>query len=308
LLAAAAGVGLIRLASRPRGAVGSVLAGVVAVAVVAGIGAEALAARRSFEGTQAMASTSEVQAIRTAVAYLQTSAPGRQAVFVVRESGLKGADFGMIPAFRRIRAFAPGAEALRIATYLGYPDELLAGRATRDPSLPGFDPIALQYWHSLQVWLNADPVVLVLAPYHDHYRTLLSAHPDAEIAPGVMVLRGPPPATGFAPPAALSPPGAGRLIGWTAAAFALLVVAGIGWAWALLRLPWDDRVALAPAIGMAALVLAAFVLGMRGVSLSGASGRWIAVGVSAAGWVVGILRWLITRRRAERPVGQPGPA
>lgn len=308
LLAAAAGVGLIRLASRPRGALGYVLAGLVAVVVVAGIAVEAVAARHSFEGTEAMASPTEVQAIRTAIRYLETSAPGRQAVFVVRESGLKGADFGMIPAFRRIRAFAPGAEASRIATYLGYPGDLLMGRATRDPALPGFDPISMRYWHSLQDWLHADPVVMVLAPYHDRYQKLRTAHPGAEIAPGVMLLRGPPPVSGFVPPAALSPPGAGRLIGWTAAAFAMLLLAGIGWTWALLRLPWDERVALAPAVGMAALVLAAFVLGMRGVALSGASGRWVAVGVTAAGWAAGLLRWALASRGTRRPAPQPGPA
>jgi hypothetical protein len=137
---------------------------------------------------------------------------------------------------------------------------------------------------------------------------LLAADPSAEIAPGVMLLRGPPPAVGFAPPAALSPPGAGRLIGWTVAAFAALILAGIGWTWALLRLPWDERVALAPAIGMAAIVLVGFVLGMRGVALSGASGQWIVGGVTVGGWAAGGLRWAFAFRRARRLARQTGPA
>ncbi len=94
LLAAAACVGLIRLAARTGGVKGRALASVVALVVIAGIGVEGLAARHSFVGTDAMASPSEVQAARTAARYLVTSAPGRQAVFVVRQSGLGGPTTG----------------------------------------------------------------------------------------------------------------------------------------------------------------------------------------------------------------------
>ncbi len=205
----------------------------------------------------------------------------------------------MIPAFRRIRAFAPGGEVPLIATYLGSPDELLAHRAATDPRLANFDSISRLYWGSLRSWLRPDPVVIALRPFYDHYDSLLKANPSGEIADGVMVLRGPRPAPGFLPPEALSPPGAGSLAAWTAAAFVVLLVAGLGWAWGLLQLSWDERLALAPALGITTLVLIAFVLAMMGVSLSGGSGRIVVAITVIAGWAVAAGRRWAGRHRVE---------
>jgi hypothetical protein len=304
-LAAALGVGLIRLASSPRGILGGVLAALVAVAVLIAIGGEALVARRSFEGTQPMVTDLELEPTRAAISYLTTAAPDRQAVFVVHRTKDEGTDFGMIPAFRRIRALAPGWYAPNIATYLGDPLDLLRGRPTHLPGDATFDEASDLYWPALQRWLKDDAVVLVLEPFHAGFERLREADPGAEIAPGVLLVRGPPPAPGWAPPAPLTAPTTGSLVSWTAWSFLVLAAAGLGWAWGLLRLPWLDRLALAPAIGLAVLIAGGFGVGMQRVTLHGGAGRWTAVGVAAAGWVVGGGRWAWERWRRKDPEPLP---
>ncbi len=299
LLCAAAGVGLIRLAASPRGIAGPVLAVVAAAVVLGGVGLQARTARDSFEGTQPMVRTLELGPIRAAIAYLTTSAPDERAVFVVQRADDAESDFGMIPAFRRIRAFAPGRYAARIATYLGAPRGFFAGVATHRPEVPGYDEASDIYWGLLRPWLPEDPVVMVLRPFYDGYHALAKAHPDAEIAPGVMLLRGPVPAPSFSPPPPLTPPSAQDLVRWIAVSFAALVVAGIGWSFGLLRLPWSDRLAFAPAIGLAALVIAGFVVGY-GAALTRDTGRGMFAGVAVLGWLVGAARWAWIRRGPGR--------
>lgn len=298
-LAAAAGTGLIRLASRAPGPIGWGLAVLATAGVAAGVAVQAHVARQSFEGTQPMARTVEVEPIRAAVAYLTSSAPGRKAVVAIDRPEDPGSDFGVIPSFRRIRAFAPGAEAPDVATYLGDPANLLAGRVTHRPDVPGYDAAADVYWASLRPWLTPDTVVLVLAPFYDRYHALLKVHPGAEIAPGVMLLRGPPPAPGFAPPPPLRAPSPSDLYRWIALSFAVLGLAGLGWAVALLRTGWADRVAFAPALGLAALVIAAFVLGYARVLVSGPAGRTMFWAVAAAGWLAAAARWGFGRLRSR---------
>ena len=304
-LAAALGVGLIRLASSPKGILGGVLAAVVAVAVVGAIGLEAVAARRSFEGTQPMVTDLELEPTRTALSYLTTTTPARRAVFVVQQMKQPESDFGMIPAFRRIRALSPGWYTPNIATYLGDPDQVLADRPTHRPGNPAFNEASDLYWPSLRPWLSDDAAVIVLKPFYDQYQELLKAHPDAEIAPGVLLLRGPRPAPAFAPPVPLVGPSTASLLGWIAWSFLVLAVAGVGWSWSLLRLPWSDRLALAPALGLATLTLGGFIVGMQGVTLREGAGRWTVVGVAAAGWLVwaGRLAWIRWVRTA--PAEQP---
>ena len=147
--------------------------------------------------------------------------------------------------------------------------------------------------------------MLVLEPFDAEYERLRKADPGAEIAPGVLLVRGPPPVPGWHPPAPLSAPTAGSLLSWTAWSFLVLAVAGLGWAWGLLRLPWLDRLALAPAIGLGALIAGGFVVGMQGVTLRAGAGRWTAAGVAAAGWLAGAGRWAWERWRRKDP--EPAP-
>ena len=307
LLGAAAGVGLIKLAARTPGIAAWILTPVAVAAVIAVLALQAEVARSSFEGTQPMAHPAEVEAIRTAVAYLTTVAPDRKAVVAIDWPQDPGSDFGVIPSFRRIRAFAPGWYAPQVAVYLGDPANLLSGEETRRPDVPGYDATADTYWGLLEPWLTEDTVVMVLAPFYDGYHALVKEHPDAEIAPGVVLLRGPPPPPGFASPPPLSAPSAAELYRWIALAFLVVAAAGSGWAFALLRLGWADRLAFAPALGLAALTIAGFVLGYARVLVSGPAGRWMFVGVVAGGWAVALARWGWTRWHA-RPVTTPPPA
>jgi hypothetical protein len=268
LLVAAAAVGVIRLAASPRGGAGVVLTVLAVAVVVAGIGLQAQASQGTYDAATPMVRQPQIDAIRPAMEYLRTSAPNRKVVFVIRDAHGKVPDFGMVPAFRRLRAFAPGWYVPRVATYLGVADELLKERPTRDPSDPGFDADSLLYWRSLQPWLTPNTVVMVLDPYYDRYGRLIKEFPDAEIAPGVAVLRGPAPVAPLKPLDPLPVVTVGALGRWTALSFLMFVLAGAGWSVGLLRIAWDDRLAFAPALGLATLVIGGFIVGMGGVLLS----------------------------------------
>jgi hypothetical protein len=200
---------------------------------------------------------------------------------------------------------SPGWFAPNLATYLGEPDALLADRPTRLPDNEAFAEASDLYWGALKPWLTDDAVVIVLKPFFDGYKEAVMKHRGAEIAPGVLLLRGPHPVAGFAPPPGLVGPTAGSLVSWIAWSFLVLAVAGLGWSWGLLRPPWLDRLALAPALGLATLSIGGFIVGMQGVTLHGAAGRWTAGGVAAAGWFVGAGRWAWFRWVRPEPAPPP---
>jgi hypothetical protein len=303
LLAAAAGAGLIRLASTPRGVLGGVLAALAVIAVVTAIGTQSVTARRSLDGTRPMVLDSERETIRTALAYLTATVPERRVVFAVQREDDKLVDYGMVRAFRRIRAFAPGWYAPNIATYLGDPEALFDRRPATRSDLAGFDETSRTYWDLLEPWLSDDTVVMAIKPFYQGYNALRRSHPDAEIAPGIMLLRGPRPEGAIEAPAPLTPPSRSEFVRWVAAAFAVVFATGIGWAFGLLRLAWPDRLALAPALGMAIVILAGFVLSYAGVMVSGPAGRWMTAIVAAAGWLLGLGRWAWNRRRQAHAGG-----
>ena len=89
----------------------------------------------------------------------------------------------------------------------------------------------------------------------------------------------------------------------------VLVVAGSGWAVALLRRPWWERAAFAPAFGLGTLVMGGFAADRIGLSLDGLSGAGVAVALAAGGSAVAAARVLIARRRRRDvavEIGVPG--
>ena len=183
------------------------------------------------------------------------------------------------------------------------PANLLSGKETRRPDVPGYDATAGIYWALLEPWLTEDTVVMALAPFYDGYHALVKAHPDAEIAPGVMLLRGPSPPPGFAPPPPLSPPTAGALYRWIAPGVPgrRRRRVGVG-----VRAP-------AARVGGSAGVRAGARAGgahdrrvparLRARAREGPAGRWMFAGVVAGGWAVALARWGWTQPARPARIG-----
>src|SRR5207237_580625 len=75
---------------------------------------------------------SDASMAQTAANYLGQVDHGNPVIFVVDRQE-EETDFGMIVAFRRLRATMPAAMVPRVVVYLGDPENLLAGRPTYRP-------------------------------------------------------------------------------------------------------------------------------------------------------------------------------
>jgi hypothetical protein len=203
------------------------------------------------------------------------------------------------PAFQQIKAAIGPTLALRAYPYWGRPEDYLAGVASRPNGKPQRLPT--------QALPNgtADPLVLVLSGYNGAaFRQLAAEHPESVVSDGVAVLRGPLPAQRLAEqPLPVADTRRRTLIWVSAAIVGFLLLAGSGWAVALL--PPDPllRVALAPALGAAVVTLTAFLWDRVGLGLGGRSGPiGAAVLATVVGWVVaGALR--LRGARSDRDAG-----
>jgi hypothetical protein len=286
LLGAAAFTALIALASRISGVkvLDAVLA-VVAVGLVAvALWGSTMTAYENVNNTTTSVTSIELEPIRAANAYIDQVRPPA-AVFVVN---------GPTRSFRRLRMLARGTLADRIHVFPGTPAQLF-GRAAR-PGGPAPDEISDEGFGGRKAVIEADAiqairepgaVALVIRPYFGDYDRLAKDPRNVEIADGVLLLRpaSRPPIVRTTP---LSPPPTSALIAATLIAFGALFAAGSGWSFAFLRQSWELRLALAPAMGMAVLVLVGSALGLAGVQTGHRPGLLIWFGVTAAGWVAAL--------------------
>jgi hypothetical protein len=122
----------------------------------------------------------------------------------------------------------------QVSTYLGDPEKLLARQPTSRPDVPGFDVTADRYWTSLAPSLGDPQVVFVIVPFNQNYDAISHRHPDWEIAPGILLARGPkPPSTlSFAAPPVR--PSTRDLVEETLLGVLLLTICGIGWSFDLM--------------------------------------------------------------------------
>jgi hypothetical protein len=158
---------------------------------------------------------------------------------------------------------------------------------------------------AIQAIREPGAVALVIRPYFSDYDRLAKDRRNVEIADGVLLLRpaSRPPIVRTTP---LSPPPTSALVTATLIAFAALFAAGSGWSVALLRQPWELQLALAPAIGMAVLVLVGSALGLTGVPTGHRPGFLIWFGVTAAGWVGAL--WVPSPAGSEESTAAEEPA
>jgi hypothetical protein len=278
---------------------------VAAAIAIGGMAWSTVNAADSLEGSQPMMDPRTYAVLRTTANYLEqvrADAP----VIVVVDGGEGTPSLGMFQAFRRVRSVVPGRLVSRTVVYLGDPEELLAGRRTVRPTQPTFEIVAKTYWDRIGPYRGSDSIVLVLQPFHRSFGRLRSQHPEWEIGPGVLLARGPAPTVDVTPGARPSRPTTPELVGSTIALVLLLVACGIGWSVSLLRVGVVEQLALAPALGAAALTVAGLVIARAGFAMRGAPMIAAAAVAAGGGWVV-LAAGMFLRRRRRRAIAIDRP-
>ena len=201
-----------------------------------------------------------------------------------------------------IRAGLQAARVPHVYFYVGEPQDFLSGKLSLIPPATPTDLPARDLPVETARMRNA-PSAIVLSAANSSYGRWVAAHPESEVAPGVAVLRGPIPSSRPAG-AATSPltrfPGAWPLAFLATGLFVLFAAVGGGWTMVLLG-PWlrdFEVVALAPAVGVAVLVVGGVVAGALRVPTGGAGPLVVAVLAGALGW--GAVAW---RARSGRLAG-----
>jgi hypothetical protein len=273
------------LARVPPPPLGRVLAAAIVVALVAGGvllgrgGWRELPPERIDQTTQAAALGR----------YLATVGTDRPVVVAV------GLRTGQAP-INLIRDGLHPRDIRRLHLYLGDVETLLAGRPTLEPGNAAFNEQSLAYWRAFRPVLDDRPIIASLEALDGPG----GPAPGSTVAPGVRIAAGPP------LPQHLSdvrlPPGPSipRLSVILAGALVLFGAVGIGWTILLGPPGWTSRVALAPAVGLAALVLIGVLAGRLGVDHPPAR-PWIAAVTAAAGWGAAFLRRSRLRTQVESP-------
>ena len=195
--------------------------------------------------------------VDAAVTYVHTVPADRPIIFVVSASGFTASD-------RVIRAELPGELIGRVRTFVGAGSDLLAGR----PPSFGQDFDVQRSWDGVKDLLHEDYVAIWLSSLNRFADAPAGAR---AIAPGVKVVRGPDPTVAHH----LSVGGApseGELGRAAFSALAILLVVGLGWSAALVDASWLARLGLAPAFGVAVLVLGGVIGARLGWSVAGTSG------------------------------------
>jgi hypothetical protein len=152
-------------------------------------------------------------------------------------------------------------------------------------------------WRDIRPLLRRKPVALMLAAYNPQYVETARRHPELRTVNKIMVLNGP------APPsqkihASIPASGPLRLVGFQIATLLILATAGLGWA--IVMLPRGVRsrevFALAPAVGIAFVVIGGLVLDRIGIRLTGSA-------AAAAPLVMALFGWVLAARRLIRTPG-----
>ncbi len=235
--------------------------------------------------SEARADLPGVNAGPAAVAsYLRAIDDGRPVVIVIDPPGAAGIRFWKARQ-NTVRSLAPDDVFLDVVTYLGDERLLLRGAPTRRTGDRLFDLASDRTWPSVRDRLPEDPIVLVVRPWVTDTVWERVTRSAALASPLVAVVRGP------LPERALPTITATELT-WGAAAWRIgllvlvLGVAGGGWSLLALRRRRSvvDVFGIAPALGVAVVVLVGLPVTLVGGDPGGAWGLGIVAGVTAVGW------------------------
>jgi len=210
----------------------------------------------------------------------------RPAIVVVDEKPRAEGDFGTVRVMRRLRAELPAHLALRTTVYLGDPDLLAEERPTLRPEVSGFDDVSRETWRAARSLLPQDPTIVILRSHLRGFAQEVEAHPDWKTNGWMAVVSGPPPQPER--PVVPERPSAASLTAWWASSFAVITLAGAGWAVRLAGGSLPIRVALAPATGLAVLTVAGFLVEWLGLRTGGAGGVATVIVVAVGGAIAAI--------------------
>jgi hypothetical protein len=190
-----------------------------------------------------------------------------------------------------IRASMPGKRIADVYVYVGTAESYLAHQ-------PSGTKLSESYFTRVEPAYARHPVAVIASSFNAKaYPEWAQSHPELRLTDRVSVIEGP------APPSAIPPhgPPVGRMSPVYLAmlgGFEFVVLALVGWGWALaLLMRWlrpVEILAVAPAVGVAALVLGGIVIDGVGIRLVGLGGAAAPVAVSLAGWAAA---WFLLRRR-----------
>jgi hypothetical protein len=221
---------------------------------------------------------------RIAGRYLGAVGDDRGVIFVVPYRG------GMFD--RLVRSAVPPEMIPVTYVYVGDEDNILATRASSDPSRPRLSASSTRWWRERdpQVVLDRDPIVIRIGEARGaDGGVALGADGGVALGPGVHVLRGPAPPTDGAPPPPihLSWP---RLIAVVGASLLILLVVGFGWARSSLDVGTAASLGFAPAFGIAVLIVLGTIAARAGMPLGGPAGIAVVLIGVGTGWLPMIAR------------------
>jgi hypothetical protein len=207
-----------------------------------------------------------------------------------------------------IRAGMPADRIGEVYVYVGSAESYRAHQ-------PADTKISESYFRRVEPILSKHPIAVITDAFNEsNFAGWAGAHPESIFDAGVAVVEGPPPPV-VPVVAAQGVPSPGEPVGPVsipylavlgAFAFVVLVGTGLGWAVALMGrwLRSVELVAVAPAVGVAALVLGGIVVDRVGIRLVGAGGAVTILLVAATGWATA---WLVIRG-GRSPSGSSFPA
>lgn len=254
----------------------------------------------SFAGSEAASIAERMAQARTAGRYLDgISRSGRPVIFLTQGN----------PRLldRAVRSAVPPDLIPDTWVFVGRPDDLAAREPVDDPDRPQLSLLAQKWWAA--AWPNPsqvfdrDPIVIRIGPAGST-PSIGTETGGVELAPGVEVLAGPPRPPSFAPPAPFR-------VGWTelllASALALAVLAAVGGGWVRSVLDVSGMAAfgLAPAFGVAAIVLVGTAASRLGLPLGDGGGWLVVLATAASGWIVLAVGGTVSRRRSATTAQGP---
>jgi hypothetical protein len=287
ILGAAAIVGLARLTSSRWGWAGVALAVVLSTAALA---VSASLAYREWSSHDPSMSPDELGQVTTAGRYMEAVGGTAPVVFVVSRPGVALAD-------HIVRSALPSDQITRALIYLGDTENLLAGQPTlKQDDGSKFNGASEKSWPAVEAVLPQQPMIVYLSTLNPY----VQPPPGWSLEPGVLVVRGPQPAAPIAPSDPIESPSAPALVGTALAVLLFFAGAGLGWTASLVPTGWLERVAVAPAFGIAALSVVGVAADRLGLGLLGPTGVALWVVAAALGWSPIAVRWILARRAGDR--------
>jgi hypothetical protein len=261
--------------------------------VVAAIAAGSFSAYNRWLHGNPWTDAGKIRDAELAAAYLDAAgaASSRPVVFLVNTTDWNGVSL----MGDSMRLGLPPERMPHAVLFVGSPDDYLRGE-------PADTPLARRYFRAVERVSDQNPIALITPAFsHRDFGRWAREHPEKIFSSRVGVVGGPaPPPGSFVEARSLNGPPVGRInpvrLGILAVGTLLAIFAiGLGWAMALLGRWLMPRhvIAVAPALGIAALVVGGTFLDRVGVRLVGAPGAAAAVAVAAAGWLAFVLvrRW-----------------